>query len=444
MKKYYFYLLAFVFFSSCSSFLDVEPRTSISGDQVINDETSAKAALNGVYAALRNYYSINYQSIAYLSGDNIEWTGSQSQIQEFINHKVNAENATLASAWNGIYKSIDRANNVIRDLTNYDKQNMSDVVKQNILGQAYAIRALNYFDLVRVWGGVPIVTVPTAKIGENMGIARSSSDQVYARVLEDLNTAEGLLSNTTDRTAFTKKTVLALKARYYLYRQDWQQAIQYANRLLSDQDYELLNPYYSFFKNDLTETKESIFELFYSANEPNPHRAQWQPQTNGGTRQWAPNAVLVKLLTTAETGGARSELIAKDNQGRWYGNLYYRDPAKDPTYIIRIAEILLIRAEASTQLGNFTQAVTDLNRIRTRAALAVRPSSSDKEQILQWIADERRLEFAFEAHRWFDLVRTDRAKQVLGIQEDFRLLLPIPYSQLLADPVLKQNPGYSR
>ncbi|MDM1296494.1 RagB/SusD family nutrient uptake outer membrane protein [Sphingobacterium sp. N143] len=443
MKKY-LYLFPFVFLSACSSFLEVEPRTSISGDQVINDETSAKAALNGVYAALRSYYSVNYQSIAYLSGDNVEWTGSQSQIQEFINHKVNAENATLATTWNGIYKSIDRANNVIQDLTDYDQGNISDALKENLRGQAYAIRALNYFDLLRVWGGVPIVTAPTTKIGENMGIRRSSADQVYARVLEDLDTAEGLLDNSTDRTALTKKSVLALKARYYLYRQDWQRAIQYADRLLSDPDYELLDPYDSFFKNDVTETRESIFELFYSANEPNPHRGQWQPQTNGGTRQWAPNAALVKLLSSPETGGARAALIARDNQGRWYGNLYYRDPAKDPTYIVRIAEILLIRAEASAELGDYTQALTDLNRIRSRAALKARPSSTDKDQILSWIADERRLEFTFEAHRWFDLVRTGRAKQVLGIQEDFRLLLPIPYSQLLADPALEQNPGYSR
>lgn len=443
MKKYILFLWSALLCASCSSFLEVDPKTSVSGEQIINDETSAKAALNGVYAALRNYYSVNYQSIAYLSGDNIEWTGSQSQIQEFINHRVNPENATLAAAWNGIYKSIDRANNLIKALNEYQKDNIGDALRQNILGQAYAVRALNYFDLLRVWGGVPIITAPTAKVGDNMGIARSTAEQVYARVLEDLNTAEELLTNTTDRTAITKKTVLALKARYYLYRRQWQQVLQYSNILLADRDYELLSPYYSFFKNDVTETKESVFELFYSANEPNPHRTQWQPQTNGGTRQWAPNAALVKLLTTPETGGARSELIARDNQNRWYGNLYYRDPAKDPTYIVRIAELLLARAEARTQLGDYTQALADLNRIRSRAALAARPATDSKALILQWIEEERRLEFAFEAHRWFDLVRTGRAKEVLGIQEDFRLLLPIPYSQLLADPALVQNPGYS-
>ncbi|MGB3065569.1 RagB/SusD family nutrient uptake outer membrane protein [Sphingobacterium thalpophilum] len=443
MKKYILFLWSALLCASCSSFLEVDPKTSVSGEQIINDETSAKAALNGVYAALRNYYSVNYQSIAYLSGDNIEWTGSQSQIQEFINHRVNPENATLAAAWNGIYKSIDRANNLIKALNEYQKDNIGDALRQNILGQAYAIRALNYFDLLRVWGGVPIITAPTAKVGDNMGIARSTAEQVYARVLEDLNTAEELLPNTTDRTAITKKTVLALKARYYLYRRQWQQVLQYSDILLADREYELLSPYYSFFKNDVTETKESVFELFYSANEPNPHRAQWQPQTNGGTRQWAPNAALVKLLTTPETGGARSELIARDNQNRWYGNLYYRDPAKDPTYIVRIAELLLARAEARAQLGDYTQALADLNRIRSRAALAARPATDSKALILQWIEEERRLEFAFEAHRWFDLVRTGRAKEVLGIQEDFRLLLPIPYSQLLADPALVQNPGYS-
>src|SRR5690606_16565615 len=135
-------------------------------------------------------------------------------------------------------------------------------------------------------------------------------------------------------------------------------------------------------------------------------------------------------------------LIAKDNQNRWYGNLYYRSPATDPTYILRIAELYLIRAEANAHLDQIENSKEDLNKIRNRAQLE--PASfNTKEEALIAIENERRLEFALEGHRWFDLVRTDRAKAVLGFTEDYKLLLPIPYSQILADPVLKQNPGYS-
>lgn len=444
MRTKFIYIFYLLLFTNCSSFLEVDPKSSISGDGIIKDETSANAAISGVYDALRSYYSVNYQSIAYLSGDNVQWTGSQSQIQEFINHKVNPENGTIASTWNGIYTTINRANNVIRAITNDQGDGIPTAVKDKVLGQAYAIRGLAYFDLVRVWGGVPLIKEPTDKVGDNIGIARSTVEQTYQQVLDDLNLAEGLLNSTTDRFAFTKKTVWALKARYYLYQKNWEKARDYATLLIDDQsNYELIAPYYAFFKNDVTGTRESVFELFYSTNEPNPHRAQWQPQTNGGTRQWAPSNPLVTLLTNASTAGARSVLIAKDNQNRWYGDLYYRSSGADPTYVIRIAELYLIRAEAYAELNDYNLALADLNKVRKRALLSDSSFTTSKSELLLWIENERRLEFAFEAHRWFDLVRTGRAQQVLGIGESFRLLLPIPYSQILADPALKQNPGYS-
>ena len=442
MKKYFLYIFSLILLNGCSSFLEVDPQASISGEEVIKDQTSANAALNGAYVALRDYYSVNFQSVAYLSGDNVEWTGSQSQVQEFINHRVNPENATIGSTWNGIYKAINRANNIIKAVSDLSEEVIDPQLRNSVLGQAYAIRALSFFDLARIWGGVPLITEPTSKVGENAGIARSTVDQTYAQVLSDLDKAEELLAE-TDRTAFTRKTIWSLKARYYLYQQDWEQAIDYASKLIGDTQYELVRPYYSFFSENVTSTNESVFELAYNSNELNPHGGQWLPQTNGGTRQWAPSAELIALLNNSDTGGARSRLIAKDNQNRWYGTLYYRSPATDPTYVVRIAELYLIRAEARAQLGDNTRALEDLNKIRERAQLTAKGLSGNKDEILLWIEQERRLEFAFEAHRWFDLVRTNRAEAVLGVSEEFRLLFPIPFSQILADPALKQNPGYS-
>src|SRR5690606_29436655 len=113
-------------------------------------------------------------------------------------------------------------------------------------------RALSYFDLIRVWGGVPLITEPTEKVGDNIGISRSTVEQSYKQVIDDLNLAEDLLPATTSRFIFTKKTVWALKARYYLYQEDWEKARDYAKLLIDDRsNYELLNPYYSFFKNNV-------------------------------------------------------------------------------------------------------------------------------------------------------------------------------------------------
>jgi len=234
-----------------------------------------------------------------------------------------------------------------------------------------------------------------------------------------------------------------LKARFYLYQKNWAKAEEYATKLIGDNAaYQLLKPYNSFyFPADKRGTNESIFEFFYSTNEVNGHRNQWQPQQNGGTRQWAPNDAFVALVNNPLIGGTRSALVALDNQNRWYGTLYYRSPATDPTYVFRIAEQYLIRAEARAQLDNTAGAVTDLNAVRDRAGLSGTTAITAADLLLA-VENERRLEFGFEAHRWFDLVRTGRAAAVLNITDPTKLLLPIPIAQLQLDNALVQNPGY--
>jgi tetratricopeptide (TPR) repeat protein len=432
--------------ASCDDFLNIEPKDSLStSDDVIVDKASTESALRGLYSALGDagYYGTSFQSIGYLSGDNIQWTGSQSQVQEFINHKVNADNATISAAWNAIYRTINRANNVIAAVPGIADPTLTEALRNQYLGEAYFVRALAYFDLARTWGGVPVVTAPTKIAGDNQSIPKSSVVQTYAQVLSDLENAESLLPETTDRYRATKKTAWALKARYYLYQQDYDKAEEYASKLIADSKYRLVKPFNSFFALNARGSDESILELFYNGTtEVNTHRNQWQPQTNGGTRQWAPNDALVALVNNAAIGGTRSTLVVKDNQNRWYGNLYYRTPASDPSYIIRIAELYLIRAEARAKLENLEGALEDLNAVRARADIA--PSTATtQDDILLAIEDERRIEFALEPHRWFDLVRTGRADDILNVTESFRLVLPIPAEQILVDgDIVKQNEGY--
>ena len=427
--------------ASCDQFLDVQPKSSISDQNTIVDRASAETAINGAYDSFRSYYSVDFQSVGYLSGDNIQWTGSQSQVQEFINHKVNAENSTISAVWTGIYGTLNRVNHVIDKVPNVTDPLLTEAQKNRIIGEAYFLRAFAYFDLARTWGGAPIITKPTLTPQDNRGIERASQEQVYGQVLSDLNAAEPLLPETTDRFRGTKKTVWALKSRFYLYQNDYAKAAEYADKIIADASYKLVTPYNAFFAGDARGTTESVFEIFYSVNETNSHRGQWQPQEKGGTRQWAPNDAFVALVNDPKIGGNRSTLVAKDNQGRWYGNLYYRSPATDPTFVIRIAEIYLIRAEARAQLGNLTGALSDLNAVRERAEVA-KITAATKANLLLAIENERRIEFALEPHRWFDLVRTERAAEVLSITDQSKLLLPVPAEQLLIDKALKQNPGY--
>jgi len=444
--RYTFTLSVFtLLLASCSKFLDVDPKESVSDAQTIFDKTSAEEAVNGIYSALSSgdYYGTGFQSIGYLSGDNVQWTGSQSQIQEFINHNVRAENATISGAWSAIYRTINRANQVLTKVPEVTDPQLTPALKDQLLGEAYFIRALAYFDLARTWGGAPLITSPTSSVTDNVGIPRSTQAQTYAQALSDLEAAEPLLPATTNRYRATKKTVWALKARYYLYNRDWPKAEEYATRIIEDNaNYKLVAPYSAFFADNARGTEESVFEIFYNGTtEINNHRNQWQPQINGGTRQWAPSNAFVELVNDPQIGGNRNVLVAKDNQNRWYGNLYYRSPGSDPSYVIRVAELYLIRAEARAQNDDLSGALADLDAVRARAGLSA-STAVTKEEILLAIENERRLEFAFEPHRWFDLVRTGRATTVLNFTDERKYLMPLPAQQLLIDPALTQNEGY--
>jgi len=165
---------------------------------------------------------------------------------------------------------------------------------------------------------------------------------------------------------------------------------------------------------------------------------------NSGRREWAPTDDLVTLLNTAATGGNRNTMIARTSPpgNLWYGNIYYRNPRVDPAFILRIAEMYLIRAEARAHLNLIPEGMADLNSVRTRAELADY-AAIDAGELLAGVEQERRLEFAFEPHRWFDLVRTGRADDVLGVTDQNRWLMPIPINEIFASPdYLEQNPGY--
>jgi hypothetical protein len=452
MKKITIYILALytsLGLVSCSKFLDVEPKNNISDDQTIFDKTSSEQAVRGIYSSLASgsYYGTSFQSIGYLSGDNIQWTGSQSQVQEFINHNVRSDNSTISSAWTAIYQTINRANIVIAKVPAVQDPLFTDAYKNQLVGEAYFIRALAYFDLARTWGGAPIVTKPTLLSTDNVGLKRATQDETYAQALSDLQLAEAALPATTNRYRATQKTVWALKARYYLYKKDWVNAEAYATKIISDAtNYQLVTPYSSFITTK--GTAESVFEIYYNGTtETNSHAGQWLPQTLGGTRQWAPNTAFVTLDTAATIGGTRSTLVALDNQNRWYGTLY-RSINASASYVIRTAELYLIRAEARAQQGNTTGAAADLNAVRARAGLVATTATTQADLLLA-IENERRIEFAFEPHRWFDLVRTDRAKTILTFtgattseQIANRYLLPIPYNEILKNSQLTQNPGY--
>ncbi|AKD55940.1 RagB/SusD family nutrient uptake outer membrane protein [Spirosoma radiotolerans] len=436
----------FLLLTGCHSFLDVQPELQVDEAQAITNASTAEAALNGLYNRLGSdgYYGSNFQSLVYLSGGDIQWTGSQGAPQEITARKLTADNSYVSAAWSAIYRTILQANYLLETVPTLADPLLTADRKNQIQGEAYALRALSYFDLVRGWGGVQVVLKATRTPSDNTGITRGSADDTYSQVLKDLTAAEPLLSATTNRNKVTRKTVWALRARYHLYRQEWDQAETYASKLIEDSNYKLAKPYSAFFANNAVATPESVFEIAYSNSFKNGNYNWWLPPALSGRREWAPNDKLVALLNDPNVGGNRKELIAQTSPpgNLWYGKLYYRTPlGTDPAYVIRIAELYLIRAEARAQLGKTAAALADLNAVRDRAAVPAAQAAT-RDALLLAIETERQVEFPFEADRWFNLIRTGRVATVLGITDTTKYVLPIPNSEILADKALVQNQGY--
>lgn len=439
--------------SSCKKYLDTTPIGAVSDVAPIIDKASTETALRGVYRQLASagYYGETYVTLGYFPSGDIKnlTTGGAANL---VNVNFRADDVNFNTAWNAIYTTINRANHVISKTPSVTDPLLTEALKNQYIGEAKFIRALAYFDLARAWGGVQLILEPTSSLVERAEVPRSSLDETYNQVLTDLQDAEQLLPETLNRIRATKRTVWALRARLHLYRGEWALAEEYSSKLIDlSADYSLVKPFSAWFKNSVIATPESIFELEYSAINPSAIRAQMQHPTKGGTYRYAPNDRFVQLLNDSLVSGGRKSLIGSVTQGGttiWYGDLYYRLPATDPAYIFRIAELYLIRAEARAHLSKIPESLADLNAVRARADV---PSLDllSTEDVLLAIENERRVEFAFEAHRWFDLARTGRAETVLEALdpntkvESYELKFPIPINQIQLDRSLTQNEGYN-
>lgn len=448
--------ILFLTLGACKKFLDVKPRSAVPDDAVINDKISAETAIRGTFRQLGagSYYGETYVTLGYFPGGDVV-NNTVAASQDLVDINFRADDGNFNSAWGGIYATINRANHVIQKVPLVEDPLLTDALRNQIRGEAYFIRALGYFDLGRAWGGVPLKLTPTEDLISSVGIPRSTLEETYAQVAKDLDSAEKLVPTGINRIRVTKNTVHALRARLYLYQEKWALAESEASILIADPGYTLVAPFSAWFKNNVVGTAESIFEIEYSAQNISSFRAQMQHPTKGGTYRYGPNDNLVRLLNDPAIGGGatgRRALIGSVTQGGttlWYGDLYYRSPATDPSYVLRLAEQYLIRAEARAKQNKFDDARKDINAVRKRAGIReyTNEELATQSSSLLAIEEERRFEFLWEAHRWFDLARTKRAKAVLEALdpnrdvEDFKLKFPIPIEQVLLDH-LEQNFGY--
>ena len=451
MKKTLFRLLvaghvatAVLSLSACSDLLEPTPVQQLPDDQAITDAGSARAATIGVYDRVQAYYQLNWPVLGFLPGENVRFNGTLNQFLQIDQNQLSADNVLITEAWTQMYQAVNGANNVLAALPGISDPLLPVAEKNQLLGEAYFLRALVYFDLGRGWGGVPLVLTPTRSKENGKGLARSTQAQTYDQVLADLTQAETLLPEAATRNRAVKAAARALRARLHLYRQQWAEAETYATQVIASSNYRLVTPYRSFSTAPFL-SQESVFELTFSNSDANSMWNNWFPSALGGQFNFQPVPAAITLLNDPATGGSRAALLASTviaGAPVTYGNLYSRSAQRDdPSYVLRLSEQYLIRAEARARQAKLTDAIADLNAVRSRAGVGA-TGATTADQLLLAIENERRVEFAFEADRWFDLVRTGRADDVLGVTDQRRWLFPIPFNDLVADPDLVQNPGY--
>jgi hypothetical protein len=436
--------------------------------------------VNGVYNKQLDYnmYSFSWIGMTSITSDDAD-KGSTSTDTGTDKHKM--DNLTFVSSdisfndvWKGRYDGIYRANNALFYL---EQLTIDETLKNRLIGEVKFLRALFYFDLVRCFGGVPLV-VSKIDINDTQTInevvfVRKSKEETYALIEADLADAINRLPlksqySPNDLGRATKGAAQALLAKAYLYQQKWQSAYDMSGEVISSNQYSLLTDYAKVWREEGENGTESIYEV--QASLTNGLRDYTNVQGPRGTPDlgWGFNTPSVSLVNSYEAGDLRkSGTVLFVPSTLWDGftapnswtNPRYNYKAYQSSIaetwngdkgntaknlrILKFSDILLIRAEAASHLGLNDEAKDRVNQIRVRAGL---PEVSSVT--LADVLNERRWEMAMEHDRWFDLVRTGNALSAMALNgKTFVVgkheLFPIPSDQIIASGGrLSQNPGY--
>jgi len=448
MKKIIFFLFALALTAlSCNKVLDVKPTDSVAAEDAIKNKAGVEHALVGSYNSLQatGLYYLNAILVCDVAADNLKHTGTMMAYSQIENKPIPAENSIVEGMWSAAYNGINCVNNILVKLPG-----ITDITQEEYKqyeGEALFIRALLHYYLLTYFGGVPIQTQPTLDLS-HIDIARNTTAEVYTQVISDLTSAKADLTATKVKGRANTFVASALLAKVYLskFQQLGDQAsaglaIAEANRVITEGGYALAADYGSLFV-AANNTPESIFEVVFDAQNYNRLAQYFFSRNLSGRYEVAPETELIESFEPADTIRLKATFAYDTVTKQPYG-YKYRDVSggTDHVYVFRLAEMYLIRAEAMIYSGASDDLILeDINRIRLRARLPNTTATSTEELKIA-LENECRHEFAFEGHRWHDLVRTKRAVTVLGIDEKYTLF-PIPLSEKQTNNLMEQNPGY--
>jgi hypothetical protein len=445
--------------SACKQLIEVpaNPPTQIPGSVQFSDSATIMTAVAGVYSYTSpglgfTYNDANLTLCTGLSSDEIASTNAgNTDYQEFYTYSLTALNNNIITLWQYPYTGLYPVNAILAGITG--NKAISDAFRTQLTGELKVVRAFYYFNLVNLFGGVPLVTSTDYTITSRL--PRMSVDSVYGQIITDLTDAQKVLTAdnpSSGRVRPNLYTALTLLAKVQLYRQNWQAAYDAAGTVISSGVYNLETDLNNVFQDG---SKEAIWQIpaigTYGVTE---EAIKFVPYT--GT---VPTYLLTPALMNAfEANDQRFQKwvgYTTVNNGSGNQIYYYPYKYKDLTpsgatedyMILRLGELYLIRAEAAAHLGNLSVALTDINQIRSRAGLPASTAATGDE-VLAAIMHERQTELFTEwGNRWYDLKRTGTAGTILSAEKSGwqprDTLYPVPRAQLQINNLLTQNPGYN-
>lgn len=448
-------LFMLMYLVSCEDFVAINPpNTQLSGVEIFEDIQTVEAALIHSYSQLRdNVLTVgNSSGMGYLLGlysDELVYYGSAaSNTHQFYQNSLIPSNSAVSSIWKGSYKLIYEVNTIIEGIER--SNNLPEEEQDQLLGEAYFLRAFLHFHLLNLYGDIPYVDTTDYRI--NSKVSRMDQDSVYEKIIEDLKLSKSLVAIAymgSNKVRPNKWVVTAFLARVYLYDNKWSEALQEAQEVILKGSYTLNNNITAVFLKNSTETLWQFDAEMAGANT--------KDASTYVLKQAPPQIISLApyFIADIEAGDARfSHWIGSVSDGveTWYFPYKYKQntvtgTTEECSIVIRLAEMFLIVAEANAQLGNSEEALVPLNAIRERANLSPITATASSE-VLEAIYRERKMEFFTElGHRFFDLKRTGTAnKQLTPVKLNWKntsSYWPIPESELILNPNLEpQNQGY--
>ena len=470
-------------FSSCSDFLEQNPQTDLSENDFYKTADDILSAVNGAYSSLQegDIYG-NWYVFGEIPSDNTrnQLSGSVTTQNEFDQFYIDTQNSMIANFWKAAYKVINRTNTILGRI---DGIEINTELANRYKLECKFIRALMYFNLVRVYGDVPLV-LKEISISESYDILREPKENVYNQIIADLKEAQDLpvSYSTAEDGRATQGAAKALLANVYMTLHKYAEAETILAEIINSGRYSLLentpgslniDGYKNVFSPVNHNSKEGIFEIQFlkgGYGEGSNYANNFAPE-NSGTNVVAVggtggnNIPEMDIYNAYEEGDLRRDFSMSlgyyDNRknNEWVESRYvckfmdvpYQNNDASNNYpVIRYADVILMYAEALNQNGKTAEACKYLNMTRRRGfgyqtteTSPVDLQTTDKAQFALMVEQERRVGLAFETHRWFDLIRTGRAVEVMRSKgfslNETNLICPIPQKQIDVNPKLTQN-----